>query len=76
MLIAYHAKTRSVFLFGFAKSAQANIDDDELETAREIAQLWLKADERALTKADFWLRAHRGDFAFAQEDDQVAATHR
>jgi hypothetical protein len=32
-LIAYRARTRSVFLFGFAKSARGNVDDDELLTA-------------------------------------------
>ena len=36
VLIAYRAKARAVFLFGFAKSAQANIEDDELATLREI----------------------------------------
>ena len=51
VLIAYRAKIRSVFLFGFAKSARGNVDDDELATAREIARLWLEADAKALAKA-------------------------
>ena len=51
MLIAYRAKVRSVFLFGFAKSARGNINDDELATAREIARLWGEADATALAKA-------------------------
>jgi hypothetical protein len=34
MLIAYRQGVRSVFLYGFAKSERANIDDDELATAR------------------------------------------
>jgi hypothetical protein len=51
VLIAYRARTRSVFLFGFAKSALGNIDDDELATAREIAKAWLDADARAIAKA-------------------------
>jgi hypothetical protein len=51
VLIAYRAKNRSVFLFGFAKSAKAKVDDDELETAQEIARLWLEADGKALAKA-------------------------
>jgi len=50
-LLAYHAKIRSVFLFGFAKSARGNIEDDELETAREIARLWLDAGDKALARA-------------------------
>ena len=51
VLIAYRAKVRSVFLFGFAKSARGNVDDDELATAREIAKVWLGADDKALAKA-------------------------
>ena len=51
VLIAYRAKTRSVFLFGFAKSARGNVEDDELVTAREIAKAWLEADGKALTRA-------------------------
>jgi hypothetical protein len=51
VLIAYRARTRSVFLFGFAKSARANVDEDELATAREIAKAWLDADAKAIAKA-------------------------
>lgn len=51
VLIAYRARTRSVFLFGFAKSARGNIDDDELATARDIAKGWLVADPGALAHA-------------------------
>jgi hypothetical protein len=51
VLLAYRAKTRSVFLFGFAKSARGNVEDDELVTAQEIARFWLEADSKALGKA-------------------------
>lgn len=51
VLIAYRARTRSVFLFGFAKSARGNVDDDELSTAREIAKAWLEADAKAIANA-------------------------
>jgi hypothetical protein len=51
VLIAYRAKSRSVFLFGFAKSARGNIEDDELETARDIARGWLDANTKALARA-------------------------
>jgi len=51
VLIAYRRTVRSVFLFGFAKSARGNIDDDELATAQEIARLWLDADGQALARA-------------------------
>jgi hypothetical protein len=51
VLIAYRAKTRSVFLFGFAKSERDNIDDDELATLHDIAKGWLGANAGALARA-------------------------
>jgi hypothetical protein len=51
VLLAYRANTRSVFLFGFAKNARGNVEDDELATVQEIARVWLEADNRALAKA-------------------------
>ncbi|MEA2823038.1 MAG: hypothetical protein QOJ86_5042 [Bradyrhizobium sp.] len=51
VLLAYRATTRSVFLFGFAKSARGNVDEDELATAQEIARVWLEADGKTLAKA-------------------------
>jgi hypothetical protein len=51
VLAAYRAKARSVFLFGFAKSERENVDDDELETLRDIAKAWLAADAKALARA-------------------------
>jgi RelE toxin of RelEB toxin-antitoxin system len=51
VLLAYRAKTRSVFLFGFAKNVRGNVEDDELATAQEIARVWLEADSKALAKA-------------------------
>src|SRR6266849_1852361 len=47
VLIAYRAKMRSVFLFGFAKSELENIDDDELATLRDIAKGWFGASATA-----------------------------
>jgi putative transcriptional regulator len=35
-ILAYRRGTRSIFLYGFAKSERANIGPDELQTAREI----------------------------------------
>ena len=32
-----------MFLHGFAKNERDNIDDDELETLREIGAAWLEA---------------------------------
>lgn len=51
VLIAYCARTRSVFLFGFAKSARGNIDEDELASARDVARAWLEVDADALERA-------------------------
>jgi hypothetical protein len=51
VLIAHRAKTRSVFLFGFAKRERENIDDDELATLRDIAKGWLEANAGALARA-------------------------
>jgi hypothetical protein len=50
-LIAYRPKARAVFVFGFAKSARDNIDEDEIATLRDIAKGWLESDARALGRA-------------------------
>ena len=51
VLIAYRAKARSVFLFGFAKSERENIEADELATLREIASAWFEADGKTIARA-------------------------
>ena len=51
VLIAYRAKDRSVFLYGFAKNERENINHDELATLREIAVGWLEADVEHLKHA-------------------------
>lgn len=51
VLIAYRPRTKSVFLFGFAKNELDNTDDDELETLRDIARDWLEADDKTITRA-------------------------
>jgi hypothetical protein len=50
-LIAYRRTERAVFLFGFAKSERANIDDDELDEWRHVGQLYLSLDERKIEMA-------------------------
>lgn len=47
-VIAYRRGERAVFLYGFAKSARANIDDDELEVLRRRGAGLLNAAEEAL----------------------------
>lgn len=51
LLAAYRARSRSVFLFGFAKNELDNIEDDDLETLRDIAADWLKADDALIARA-------------------------
>jgi hypothetical protein len=51
MIVAYRARGRAVFLFGFAKNEQENIDPDELLSLREIAADWLAADAAKIAQA-------------------------
>ena len=51
MLVAYRAEDRAVFLYGFAKSEQDNIEPDELASLREIAVAWLDADAARIAAA-------------------------
>jgi hypothetical protein len=43
VIVAYRAKGRAVFLFGFAKSERENISLDELMFFRELAENWRAA---------------------------------
>lgn len=65
VLIAYRAKVRSVFLFGFAKSARDNIGDDELASLQEVAKRWLAADLRAIDRA---LEGELQEVRYEEED--------
>jgi hypothetical protein len=56
MMIAYRARNFSVFLFGFAKSDEDNIDDHQLAVLRRIAASWLSADATSIKTA-----VERGD---------------
>lgn len=51
MLVAFRQQGRAVFLYGFAKSGQDNIDADELESLQNIAAAWLNADAERLEAA-------------------------
>lgn len=51
MLVAYRARGRAVFLYGFAKNEQENIGPDELESLREIAAAWLDAAAERIASA-------------------------
>ena len=50
-LIAYRRETKAVFLYGFAKSERDNVEDDELDTARDIAKGWLEAGPKQIAQA-------------------------
>lgn len=51
MIVAYRASGRAVFLYGFAKSANDNIDNDELQTLRAIGANWLAASADVVGQA-------------------------
>jgi hypothetical protein len=48
-LIAYRSGNIAIFLFGFAKSDQDNVDDDDLDDLRTIARQWL-ADAKKVAR--------------------------
>ncbi|HEY1646434.1 MAG TPA: type II toxin-antitoxin system RelE/ParE family toxin [Terracidiphilus sp.] len=50
-IIAYQAKRRAVFLYGFAKSERDNIGSGELLSLREIGQGWLAASAAKIIEA-------------------------
>jgi len=49
-IIAYRRGDRAVFLFGFAKSERANLDDDELSYLRRIGRSYLSLDCRPFSR--------------------------
>jgi len=51
MVVAFRSRDRAVFLYGFAKNERDNISDEELLTLKDIASGWLKATEKAISKA-------------------------
>jgi len=51
VMIAFRAGDFAVFLFGFAKSAQANLDDRQLTMLRGFAAAWLAADAKTIRQA-------------------------
>ena len=50
-MIAFRRGERAVFLYGFAKSERANIDDEELEAWRGVARAYLELDANGLEAA-------------------------
>ena len=50
-IVAYRAKQRAVFLYGFAKNERENIEPNELLTFRSIAADLLAADSARIAEA-------------------------
>jgi hypothetical protein len=50
-VIAYRTGQRSVFLYGFAKSARDNIDDKELDDFKKLARHYLGFSEQQIALA-------------------------
>lgn len=50
-IIAYLVRGRAVFLFGFAKSAKADLRPDELADLARIGARWLQANEAEIAAA-------------------------
>jgi hypothetical protein len=56
-IVFFRRGAKAFFVYGFAKSQRANIDDDEEEQFKEAAALVL-----ALTETQLAVRLERGDF--------------
>src|ERR1035438_10178138 len=50
VIVAYRAKARAIFLFGFAKNERENISPDELLFLRALAENWLAAGATQIRK--------------------------
>lgn len=66
-IIAFRAGERAVFLYGFAKSDQENIDDDETEDLRKQGRAWLGLgdDQIAVAMAEQELK----DVLYGEDDE-------
>jgi hypothetical protein len=50
VIVAYRAKNRAVFLFGFAKNERGNIGSDELVFLRGLGKNWLAAGTETIRR--------------------------
>ena len=51
VLIAFHSKDFSVFLYGFAKSQRETLNPKELRTVQQLAARWLSASPEEIKRA-------------------------
>jgi hypothetical protein len=61
-IVLYRRETKAFFIYGFAKSRQANVDKDEEERFKEAAKYVLALTEKQLDKL-----LERGDFGELKE---------
>ncbi len=50
-ILVYRVKSRVVFVYGFPKSAKANLNALELEAYQKLANVYLSLKDTAITKA-------------------------
>jgi hypothetical protein len=50
MIVGYRMKDRAIFLFGFAKKMRETLEDEDLLSLREKAEIWLATDDARLQK--------------------------
>ena len=67
MLLAYRIADRAVFLFGFAKNERENISPDELAVLKQVAAMWLGAEEARIA-----LGLAEGEIQEVDDDDEEA----
>ena len=67
MLLAYQIAGRAVFLYGFAKNERENISPDELAVLKQVAAMWLSADETRVA-----LGLAEGEIQEVDDDDEEA----
>jgi len=51
MIVAYRTEAKAFFLYGFAKNDLDNIEDDELQTLRDLASDMLTRNDATLQRA-------------------------
>lgn len=51
VLIAFVTQKRAVFMYGFAKNDRANVDDDELQSLKEMASAWIGAENKIIEQS-------------------------
>lgn len=63
-IIAYRAKERSVFLYGFAKNERDNIDEEDLEILKRLARQFLPMSAAEIERA-----IEEGELIEVEHDD-------